>query len=251
MSENNTTTNINCDNIIDDNPIEVYIFLVLIPDIVSSFFNLVLTYIIYHTVEIDHPQFALIFQNHCFGNVINFITNTLHIFNSFVRPIPCFTSIYTVLNYNALQFHFISWLAIAIMRMYFITHAENEQISFLTMKKYAFAFTWMFFLAIKVCLHTVYQLSSQDNVIRIVLYFATISPVIVCIFIYIDLKSKLKHKEELENLQQINRMEENPPENSIENELEQVSHPSKGRYSKFFSKLHFFFISERTRKNQG
>ena len=52
--------------------------------------------------------------------------------------------------------------------------------------------------------------------------FTSISPIFVCILIYVMLKVKLKHKEELENLQHINRIEESPPQNGLENELEQV-----------------------------
>ena len=219
MSDNNTT-NPNCGNVIEGNPITVYIFAVLIPDIVSSLVNLILTILIYHTVEIHHPQFAVIFQNHCFGNVINLISLGLHICNALIHPIACFTSVYTILNYNALQFHFISWLSVAIIRLYLLSNQENDTLNFSKLKKCALAFVWTFFIVMKISLIGAYQLDL--SYISLLHKFTSISPVFICILIYVMLKIKLKHNEELENLQHINRNEENLTQDEHENELEQV-----------------------------
>lgn len=220
----NDSRNPNCDNIMEGNPIEVYLFSVVIPDIVSSLGNFLLTYIIYHTVEIHHPQFAIIFQNHCFGNVINVVSIGLHIFNAIVRRIPCFTSVYTILNYNALQFHFISWLSVSIMRFHFISNQTNETISFSKVKLFSFAFVWTFFLSIKLCNNLVFQFCASYNVVRQVIYLTTILPVFCCILIYLPLKLKLKRNEavEMSQVQKINEEENPPSQTTLEIEFKQV-----------------------------
>ena len=189
-----------------------YAFSVVIPDIVSSLINLILTYILYHTVEIDHPQFAIIFQNHCIGNFVNFLSLGLHVVNIFYL-IPCFTTVYVLLNFNALQFHFISWLAVALLRLYFISN--QQQVDFSKAKKCAFALVWVYYVSLKVFNNIVLGISTP-SITRIVFYTTMISPVVFCIVIYFTLRIKLTEIERLEIQQHQNRVEENQPQNELE-----------------------------------
>ena len=190
-----------------------YVFSVVIPDIISSLINLILTYILYHTVEIGHPQFAIIFQNHCIGNLVNFLSLSLHVLNLFYL-VPCFTTVYVLVNFNALQFHFISWLAVALMRLYFISNQQNS-VHLSKVKKCAFAFVWVYFVSLKVCNNVVLGISTPF-ITRIVFYVTMISPAVFCIVIYFALRIKLRVIERLEIQQHQNRLEENQPQNELE-----------------------------------
>ena len=209
-----------CANIAEGEAIEFYIFLVITPDILFSIGNLILTFVLYRTVEISHPQFGIIFQNHCFGNVVNTLSLILHCFNFIIR-IPCFTTIFYLLNYNALHFHFTSWLSVAIMRLYFIIEDPATE-EFPKIKNHAFAFVWIFFIGLKVCNNIALQLCTV-LVTRIVFHSLTLLPIVLCILIYVALKIILAKFEQLELTQHKYRMEESPPQNEHEIDLEEVS----------------------------
>ena len=242
----NSTNESHCANVVEGRPIEFYIFGLLIPDIVSSMANLMVTYIFYYTVEISHPQFMIIFQNHCLGNVINVLSLVLHIFYSAIQSVPCFSTVYILLNYNALQFNFISWLCVAIMRWYFISKADdNIVMNFPIMKTFALAFVWIFFISIKVCNNIVVQLCTIF-ITRLVFYSLMVLPVVLCILMYFALKIQLAKKEQLEMLQHQNRMKSNPPQNELEDQLEQV-----GDGFFFFYIFAFTFFFSRVSKKKS
>ena len=213
MSQNNTKI---CSNIIEDHPIQFYYLAIVAPDILTSFVNLAVTYIFYHSVEIRHPQFSLIFQSQCFVNFVNLISNAMHCFHNLI---PCFTSVYVVTNFNSLQFHFISWLCVAILRLYVIC---NEEISdFVKVRRVCLAFVWICFGLIKAINNLIYQFLPQIS-IQLVFQTLTILPIVFCILIYIALKCKLKHLNTFQLSQHERELEENPPKDQLEQEFEEV-----------------------------
>ena len=233
MSPNNTSL---CASIIEDHPIQFYYVAIVAPDILSSIVNLVVTYIFYRSVEIQHPQFSVIFQSQCFVNFVNLISNSLHFFH---KLIPCFTSVYVLVNFNALQFHFLSWFCVSILRLYIVCTQDISD--FVKVRRVCLAFVWICFGLMKVINNVIYQFLPQIP-IAFVFHGITILPAVLCIFVYVALKFKLNQQNSLQISQHQRSLEENPPQDELEEEFEQVR---TFTYSEKYTILREFFWLDR------
>ena len=208
-----------CANLVEGEVIEVYIFGVVIPDILLSSCNLILTFILYRTVEIGHPQFAIIFQSHCFGNVLNFSALSSTFLTSYLE-FPVSSQFFTFST--TIPSNFIWYLGFVWQSCDFtLFQSKTIQIISPKLKKCAFAFVWIFFIIMKVCNNITFQFCTLI-VTRIVFHSLTILPVVLSIFVYVVLKIILAKHEKLELLQHKYRVEENSPQNEHEVDLAQV-----------------------------
>ena len=115
------TNKIFCSNIARDYNFIYYLF-VVVPDILCSILHVAMTLGVYKTVEISHPQFSLLFQNHVVSLVVSLVNFGLHVFHSWIE---CFDKFYFLINFVSVQFHFVTWMLVAILRFTLLGGVNN------------------------------------------------------------------------------------------------------------------------------
>ena len=192
-----------CTSIVELN-YPIYIIFFLCPEIIATVFESILSYVIYQTVEIHHPQFFLLFQNHVVSLITSSISFTMQFTNHWVN-IQCFNMYYFLLNFISFQFHLITWMTVSILRYELIGgHKSQRLLDFDKLKMKTTALTWLFFLLIFCLVNATGRgwriLFRQHPVvdIKVVLglnyYFWTSAPLLVSAVIYVILMKRIKQR---------------------------------------------------------
>ncbi len=192
-----------CTSIVEVN-YTAYILFVLCPEILSTAFESTLTYIMFRTVEIAHPQFFLIFQNHIVSLVMSSISLTLQIVNPWAK-LQCFNIYYFVVNFISFQFHLITWMSVSVLRYRLIGGYKSQRlVDFDKLKMKTTALTWLsIVLIVGLILLTGqawrFMLSGFEGVnFKFVLgcnyFFWTSTPLLVSAVIYYILMKRIKKR---------------------------------------------------------
>ena len=121
-------------------------------DISSALVLSSLAYIMYHRFAIDHPFYAIIFNNVIYASVISFLTPLILIV---FKDFPHVLKVFAILMMSVHQLNIFAWMVIAIVRYYLLVTitvssddntAAAEQVNMKRIKVIALCSVWLMFL---------------------------------------------------------------------------------------------------------